>query len=89
MNVEPPIILFYVEVISMMTYYFSDPIDNNNIHEIHSRNCNYLPKLQYRALIGIYPTVELALEDIKKRFPHKQFRECTWCCSNPQKTNKP
>ncbi|KXF69245.1 hypothetical protein IGL78_001861 [Enterococcus sp. DIV1225] len=72
----------------MMTYYFSEPNDSNNIHYIHKRNCNYLPKLHYRTLIGIYPTIEAAMEDIQKRFPLKQFSECSSCCSNHLKSNK-
>lgn len=65
----------------MITYHFNNNTDDKGRHEVHTRTCTYLPKLENRTQIGIYSTCNEAIAKAKSDYPWREFDGCFYCCN--------
>lgn len=49
-------------------------------HELHTENCNHIPKPENRIVIGSFENCKKALQEAEKRFPNKTIDGCKFCC---------
>ncbi|MFM1539700.1 hypothetical protein, partial [Helcococcus bovis] len=63
-------------------YYFNKNVDSNNSHEVHSKNCIYLPDEHNRELIGFCVNCKEAIKKAKEKYPYKNFDGCYYCSTS-------
>ena len=66
----------------MKDYYFNSSADDKGNHEVHTRDCSWLPNINNRVYIGYYSNCKDAISAAKNQHPSKSFDGCFWCCRN-------
>ena len=61
----------------MNTYYVNKNPQSNGDHEVHKENCTYLPSVENRQYLGVFPTCHGAVQEAKKYYP--QSNGCYYC----------
>ena len=61
----------------MATYYVNDNAQDNGDHEVHTKDCSYLPEARNRTYLGDHSTCSSAVTEAKKHY--KQSNGCYWC----------
>lgn len=62
----------------MEHYYVNDNTQPNGDHEVHKKDCNYLPQPQNRTSLGLHSSCYGAVADAKKKY--KTANGCAYCC---------
>ena len=65
----------------MNHYFFNIHSDSNENHEIHTKDCAFLPSLLNREYIGYYSSCQEAMKAAKSKYPNKKFDGCYFCCN--------
>lgn len=60
-------------------YYFNDKVDDNYRHEVHTKECLYLPAVENRTYIGYESSCKEAINLANAKHPSKDFDGCFWC----------
>jgi len=66
-------------------YYSSDKANNSDLHVIHTMDCDQLPPLTERTLLGLFTNGTEALNAAKQQFHTENFVDCPSCCPWDQK----
>ena len=66
----------------MKHYYFNKIADKKGFHEIHTGDCQYLPKEPNRTYLNVVSSCEEALRSASLRYAPKRFDGCKFCCKN-------
>ena len=61
----------------MNHYFFNIHSDSNENHEIHTKDCAFLPSLLNRE----YSSCQEAMKEAKSKYPNKKFDGCYFCCN--------
>lgn len=60
-------------------YYFNDVPDDKGNHEVHTKECAYLPNVLNRTYIGYENSCSDAIKRAKQEYPSKSFDGCFFC----------
>lgn len=60
-------------------YYYNTSVDKNENHEVHTGECEYLPDVLNREMIGLENNCKDAILRAKKENPRKKFDGCFFC----------
>lgn len=63
----------------MKYYYYNKNIDKNGNHEVHSRDCSYLPDIHNRMHIGYAANCSSAIRKAKIDTGKSNFDGCYHC----------
>lgn len=63
----------------MPNYYYNNSPDENGYYEIHTENCEHLPKPPNRIYIGEVDSCQLAIAYLNF-VSDKKFDGCYYCC---------
>ncbi|EGO9490963.1 hypothetical protein CUM52_07670 [Enterococcus faecalis] len=64
----------------MPFYFFNNNTDNHNRHEVHTKDCKYLPDILNRTFLGLEDNCKDAISRANKEYPTKKFDGCFYCC---------
>lgn len=62
-------------------YYFNIYSDSKGNHEIHTKDCVFLPSVLNREYIGYYSSCQAAMKAARSKYPNKKFDGCYFCCN--------
>ena len=60
-------------------YYVNAHAQNNEDHEVHTRDCKYMPNEQNAIYLGEFVSCQEAVLEAKKRY--SQVNGCATCCN--------
>lgn len=60
-------------------YYFYNYTDENGRHEVHTKDCTYLPNTANKTYIGYESSCQSALATAARDYPGKRFDGCFFC----------
>ncbi len=61
----------------MAMYYVNKQAQSNGDHEVHKRDCSYLPAEENRIYLGSFDNCHDAVREAKKHYT--QVNGCYWC----------
>ena len=61
----------------MTNYYVNEEAQPNGDHEVHTKNCDYLPEIQNRKYLGVFSNCHKAVKEAEKHFA--QVNGCYYC----------
>ena len=61
-------------------FFFTDKPNHNGEHIIHTMDCDQLPSIENRTIIGFKTNGSEALKEAKNLFPSNTFAVCPSCC---------
>ncbi len=64
----------------MTLYYVNTNAQSNGDHEVHTGDCDYLPKLENRILLGYFTNCEDAVKKAKEYYT--QSNGCFYCSND-------
>ena len=64
----------------MDTYYVSKKAQENGDHEVHKKDCSFLPDRENRIYLGEFTRCEYAVKEAKKTY--NQVNGCYYCCND-------
>lgn len=62
----------------MKQYYVNDNAQSNGDHEVHDRDCSFLPGAQNRTYLGEFSSCVGAVAAAKKKY--SKSNGCYYCC---------
>ena len=67
----------------MKNYYVNTQAQSTGEHEVHSGDCNYLPRVENRRYLGAFDNCKDAVTEAKKTYDNVDG--CYYCCNSCHK----
>lgn len=70
-----------------MIYYVNMYNDEHGRHEVHTKDCSFLPKEENRIYLGNFNNCQEAINEAKRKWPDPQYKfdGCYYCSINCHK----
>ena len=64
----------------MPEYIYNKNRWDGKFHEVHTKSCNYKPRLENQVDLGWHPNCKEAIKEAVRRTNEHDFDGCKYCC---------